>query len=90
MLSRAHTPRGRLRRWERSLDPISPSQRAPISTARCEIDLSPGTSRCPTSRATGSTKTAESLLTATDNQMGHTMNLTQRDVAALKAYLETL
>ncbi|HVY49108.1 MAG TPA: hypothetical protein VHB21_24630 [Minicystis sp.] len=30
------------------------------------------------------------LLTSTDNQMGHTMNLSQRDVAALEAYLETL
>jgi DNA-binding beta-propeller fold protein YncE/mono/diheme cytochrome c family protein len=34
--------------------------------------------------------TLEALLNANDNQMGHTMNLSQRDVAALKAYLETL
>jgi cytochrome c peroxidase len=34
--------------------------------------------------------TLDALLTSTDNQMGHTMNLSQRDVAALKAYLETL
>ncbi|HEY4121514.1 MAG TPA: hypothetical protein VGM56_26795 [Byssovorax sp.] len=34
--------------------------------------------------------TLESLLVSTDNQMGHTMNLSQRDVGALKAYLETL
>ena len=34
--------------------------------------------------------TLDALLTSTDNQMGHTMNLSQRDVSALKAYLETL
>ena len=37
---------------------VSPSQIAPISTDRCEIDLSPGTATCPTSRGTGSTKSA--------------------------------
>ena len=35
---------------------VSPSQSAPIRTARWEIDLSPGTARCPTSRGTGSTR----------------------------------
>ena len=35
---------------------VSPSQIAPISTERCEIDLSPGTATWPTSRGTGSTR----------------------------------
>ena len=34
---------------------VSPSPSAPIRTARCEIDLSPGTTTCPTSEAAGST-----------------------------------
>src|SRR5262249_11854539 len=34
--------------------------------------------------------TLDALLGANDNEMGHTMDLSQRDVAALKAYLETL
>src|SRR6266511_2364508 len=34
---------------------VSPSQSAPIRTARCEIDLSPGTAMCPTSTPAGST-----------------------------------
>src|SRR5262245_35182328 len=34
---------------------VSPSQIAPISTARCEIDLSPGTAMCPTSAVAGAT-----------------------------------
>src|SRR5262249_30103041 len=33
---------------------VSPSQSAPISTARCEIDLSPGTAMWPTSAPAGS------------------------------------
>src|SRR5581483_9487640 len=33
----------------------SVSHSAPISSARCEIDLSPGTAMCPSSRATAST-----------------------------------
>src|SRR5207245_3934136 len=32
-----------------------PSVRAPISSARCEIDLSPGTAICPTREPAGST-----------------------------------
>src|SRR5579884_2145612 len=34
---------------------VSPSQTAPISSARCEIDLSPGTARWPSRRTAGST-----------------------------------
>src|SRR6266508_541894 len=34
---------------------VSPSHSAPIRTARCEIDLSPGTAMCPTSAPAGST-----------------------------------
>ena len=34
--------------------PVSPSPSAPIRTARCEIDLSPGTTTCPTSETAGS------------------------------------
>src|SRR5207248_4951214 len=33
---------------------VSPSATAPTSTARCEIDLSPGTAMCPTSAVAGS------------------------------------
>src|SRR6266576_3717695 len=33
---------------------ISPSATAPTSTARCEIDLSPGTAMCPTTAVAGS------------------------------------
>ena len=36
---------------------VSPSASAPSSTARCEIDLSPGTATCPTSAAAGSSLT---------------------------------
>src|SRR5581483_7042747 len=35
---------------------VSPSASAPIRTARCEIDLSPGTMTCPTSEVAGSTR----------------------------------
>ena len=35
---------------------VSPSASAPMSTARCEIDLSPGTARCPTNDPAGSTR----------------------------------
>jgi mono/diheme cytochrome c family protein len=34
--------------------------------------------------------TLEALLSASDSQMGHTMHLSRRDAAAIKAYLETL
>ena len=37
---------------------VSPSQIAPISTARCEIDLSPGTATCPSRAGTGSMRIA--------------------------------
>ena len=36
---------------------VSPSPSAPIRTARCDIDLSPGTTTCPTTAAAGSTRT---------------------------------
>src|SRR4051794_28092098 len=35
---------------------VSPSETAPISSARCEIDLSPGTAKCPSRAAAGSTR----------------------------------
>jgi len=38
----------------------------------------------------GRYKTLDEVLAATDNQMGHTLHLSQRDGLALKAYLETL
>ena len=34
---------------------VSPSETAPSRSARCEIDLSPGTAKCPSSRTAGST-----------------------------------
>jgi hypothetical protein len=38
----------------------------------------------------GRYQTLEELLTASDTTMGHTLSLSRRDTAALKAYLETL
>ena len=66
---RARTRRRRARGRPRSSPRCRPSGRTgrsasrprrapPISTARCEIDLSPGTAMCPTMLATGSTRGA--------------------------------
>ena len=62
---------------------VSPSQIAPIRTARCEIDLSPGTARCPTSRGTGSTTSESSaaLMPTSPIRQGGSRHLDKKSVS---------
>src|SRR6188768_3295969 len=47
---------------------VSPSAIAPSRSARCEIDLSPGTRTCPRTAAAGSTLTLGRLWTKSCNE----------------------